>query len=255
MKRKEYFFMLLTVCIALVTICTSAYAFEASVRSHGNVVFESVDGEILLCGEDMTYLLEKVSSIPDEVFDPEYYGHIHVWEYDQVDSDTHIKKCKVCDESALKPHTSFQQEETVITYKGSVFSGTTNICDCGFQWVKEMAHNLRYVQEGEKGHIVECELSDTKYCDGRDEAEEAHSYILEPKEDYKTHLRACTLCGYKKEEECDFVSYSEKNEDLTITWYCECGNSVILSDDTENPPEELLEPETILPDETEEREG
>lgn len=212
MGKKTYCVMLLAICLALAVNCSRAYAVEVSVRSRGNIRFESREGEILLCGEDMDYLLEKVSSIPDEMFDPAYYSHIHIWKYGQIDSSTHTKQCTICSKSVTKSHVSRRQEPSVIIYRGGSFSGTMHTCECGQEWLKETAHNLVYVQKDEEGHIVRCELSNTDYCSGRDETEEEHSYSLESGEDYRTHFKTCRLCGFKKEEECGFDSYSEKTK-------------------------------------------
>lgn len=244
MKKKTGFISLLIACFALVIICSSSYALEqAAVRSHGNVMFEGEEGSILLCGEDVDYLMEKILSIPTETYDPAYYTHLHVWEYDQVNDSTHTRQCRICGENTLKPHTPDQQDEYSISYKGNTYPGVTYTCACGYQWIREAAHNLTYVQKSDSEHVTKCELSGTEYCSGRIEAEEPHAYILVPEEDNK-HLRMCRLCSFEKEEECDFTSYSEENVDQTISWYCECGNSMIASDGSGGLPERPSESET-----------
>lgn len=92
--------MILAVCIALSLYFSNqnVYALGESgtVRSYGNIVFESKNGMINLQGSDIAYLRDKLSSIPTDVYDPGYYTHLHEWDFENITESTHSRKCMVC---------------------------------------------------------------------------------------------------------------------------------------------------------------
>lgn len=53
---------------------------EKSIKSYGTIVYEDANGSVKICAEDIVLLQEKLSSIPEEIFDPALYSNTHVLE-------------------------------------------------------------------------------------------------------------------------------------------------------------------------------
>lgn len=249
MKKNGFLLLNLTVCI-VVLLCAgnqSAYALgdSGTIRSSGNIVFEGQNGTINLVGSDLSFLQEKLSTIPTSVYDPEYYTHLHDWDYESINESAHSKKCGVCGEITSNYHASRRQEQCSFTYNGKTYAGYTYTCECGHQWTREVSHNPVYSLRDDDSHIVKCELEDTGYCSGPMEQVENHSINLQPNDDGEHHYLKCHLCNYEREEACDFTTSVESDDDMSILWYCECGNCISGNKETDNP----AEPEQGLSDE------
>lgn len=85
MKKKKSLLIILMVCTAIIFYFgnEAVYALEnennGTLRSCGNIVFESKSGTIKLAGKDIFYLQDKLSSIPADVFSPKNYTYYHKW--------------------------------------------------------------------------------------------------------------------------------------------------------------------------------
>ncbi len=67
-----------------ISIPCSCYAYansvvvpEINIRSYGNIVYEDENGSVKIYAEDIAFLQEKLSSIPEEIFDPAVYSHVY----------------------------------------------------------------------------------------------------------------------------------------------------------------------------------
>jgi hypothetical protein len=64
-------------------------------------------------------------------------------------------------------------------------------------------------------------------------------------DDNMHHALKC-ICGYDREEECNYNAYSEEDEDAgKIVWHCRCGNYIVC-DPVEEPDENMEEPDLDL---------
>jgi hypothetical protein len=150
-----------------------------------------------------------------------------------VDESNHTKHCAVCgsDNDITTKHNEINKVTYEIFYDGFAYSGYQYTCECGYQWIAETDHNFIYSYENENEHRIECVLGSTEYCAGFE------SYLNEHTEDEivladnnEHHVFIC-VCGYTKEEACDFTEYSEEDEETgEINWYCRCGNAIVESD-------------------------
>lgn len=197
-------------------------------KSHSTLKYQGADGTVELYGSDIRLLAEKISTIPDDPFDPDIYAHTHIWEYININADTHTKHCEECgsENDLTNRHTVSQKEGCDVTYGGKTYRLDKCTCECGYVWIAENTHNLIYVSVDDTEHSVACALDGSEYCPGFRSYTEDHSIEIEANADNTHHTLKCMSCDYEKEEECDYSSYSEVNEDGTeITWFCQCGNS------------------------------
>ena len=100
-------------------------------------------------------------------------SHDHVWEYQDMSEEQHLKHCTVsgCTESTLEPH-NYENDHD-------------NECnDCGH--VRSHKHSFTYEQVDENGHYKTCTT-----CDDIDHEYEEHVYDNPADEE-------CNYCGYKR---------------------------------------------------------
>lgn len=57
---------------------------SSNIKSCGSIIYQDSSGSMELYAEDIALLQEKLSSVPNEIFDPVLYSHIHEWEYINV---------------------------------------------------------------------------------------------------------------------------------------------------------------------------
>ena len=67
-----------------------------NIKSYGSIIYKDSSGSVELYAEDIAFLQEKLASVPDEIFDPVLYSHVHEWEYINVNKNTHTRHCAVC---------------------------------------------------------------------------------------------------------------------------------------------------------------
>lgn len=238
---------LLLACIFFIGIpgIARAAAADTGIKSKGNIIYESSAGSVKLYAEDIALLQEKISSIPEEIFDPYLYSHSHQWEYLDVTKETHKKHCSACGSAydVINPHTAALKKECNITYDGKEYSGYENACVCGYRWAEEMGHTIVYNPKDERCHTITCELAGTQYCIGKELQEEAHGFNLYPI-DQNHHQNVCDTCDYKEEqEECTFDEEIIMEDTGEKRKYCICGNYSIIPD-----PGEVTEPENPDPE-------
>lgn len=212
------------------TTCLAASSTDitSSVKSKNTLKYQGADGKVELYSSDIILLARKLSTIPDRPFNPDVYTHTHVWEYIDINETSHTKHCPECgsDNDIAVPHTVSQKESCEISYEGETYHLDKCICECGYQWVEEDNHHLVYESVNDTKHSVLCALNGTEYCSGFQSYNEVHSMEqIIPNNDNMHHTLKCLLCGYEKEEECDFSNHSEISADETeVTWFCQCGN-------------------------------
>lgn len=74
----------------MIGIPLAAKASEASdtaaIKSYGSFFYDGADGSVRFYAEDLALLQEKLSSVPDEIFDPALYS---LWENGDVTEQSH----------------------------------------------------------------------------------------------------------------------------------------------------------------------
>lgn len=209
---------------------------SSNIKSCGSIIYQDSSGSMELYAEDIALLQEKLSSVPNEIFDPVLYSHIHEWEYINVNRDTHTRHCAGCGSAydMVSAHDVAASKVCTITYNGKEYPGYEKRCRCGYTWKEEMYHNLIYSPVDASYHILSCALDGTDYCSGLSDEKSVHIITAFPI-DESHHRLICDYCGFTGEtQECVFDYDSvEDNEDSTkVRKYCECGNYIIESKET-----------------------
>lgn len=265
MKKKK-------ICLALAVLSVLAFGMTAfaagtddamtAIRSQGALVYRSAAGNVALYSDDIALLAEKISTMPEETYDPHAYAHTHVWDYtDREDGVTHTQHCTVCGETLTCAHAALSMSACTITCDGVAYEGWECSCACGYQWQIEQMHNYVYTVSAENDavHTVHCALSGTDYCDGMVSFMQEHLYADATPDDDATHTeiclycgraltqahtltdmtadsdgehhtQTCAVCGVKVTEDCEYTYEEESETDeetgiLTVRLYCECGNA------------------------------
>lgn len=237
MKKKIVYLILTAVIILGISVpCFAASANTgnigdiSSLRSRNRLKYQSAEGSVELYSDDIMFLADKISTIPNRAFDSGIYSHVHVWEYIDINDLTHTKHCEECgsENDITNPHTAAQRESYEISYDGSTYGGARLTCECGYQWIRESSHNYIYTYVDDTKHSVTCALTGTEYCTGFDSYEEEHVFDEATADnDGLHHTLKCSSCGYERVEECDYTDHFEIDEDAAeITWYCQCGNYI-----------------------------
>ena len=258
MKRNMAFMLALFIFIGipLLTKASETKATSSGIKSVGNIVYQSRAGSVELYAEDIALLQEKLNSVPDEIFNPILYSHMHSWEYIDITAKRHTKHCAGCGSShdIIEEHQAAKTNNCMISYDGEEYIGRAKVCDCGYEWKEEMYHNLVYDSKDDGTHTVSCALSGTEYCNGMSPMEEEHSMVLYAT-DESHHLASCSSCGFTgQEEECVFdeeitVDSDDETSDPEVRKYCKCGNYITESSsggsepDTEEPDPEKPDPD------------
>lgn len=249
--------LLLGLCLGtgMPKICAKAAQTPVS---HGNLIYEGRGASASLYAADIHLLEEKISTIPEQCFDPVWYGHTHNWEYCRINERTHTRHCADCGDAndLTGPHRADSWEHDTIFYKGNSYPAKRYTCACGYQWSMEMRHTLIYEAVDEMNHQVRCALDGSPYCQGCEPSVEEHyAWYYEMDEDELHHEKICIDCGYRIKEACSFDE-TEGDESLRV---CVCGRSAESEEESETPetddkPETPNEPETgdppELPDES-----
>lgn len=261
MKRNMAFMLTLFIFIGipLLTKASDTKATSSGIKSIGNIVYQGRAGSVELYAEDIALLEEKLASVPDEIFNPILYSHMHSWEYTDITAKRHTKHCAGCGSShdIIEQHQVAKTSNCMIPYDDEEYIGRAKVCDCGYEWKEEMYHNLVYDPKDDETHMVSCALSGTEYCNGMSPMEEEHSMVLYAT-DESHHLASCSKCGFTgKEEECVFdeeitVDRDDETLDPEVRKYCKCGNYITESSSGgEEPDPEEPNPEEPDPDEGE----
>lgn len=207
-------------------------AEDKAIKSYGSIIYEDKNGSVKIYAEDINLLQEKLSSIPDEIFDPVLYSHNHVWEYRDVTDQSHTKHCDICgskyDVTNMHSEILEMEKDCTITFGGHDYPGVEKTCECGYTWIEETAHTMVYTQKDDMCHIQSCALDGTPFCTGLEEADLAHMITLIPT-DGTHHQQECFDCGYQGDiEECvfefDLPEELEKAYAAEARKYCACGN-------------------------------
>lgn len=264
MKRKALLLAAVVfICgIPLLTKASETKATSSGIKSIGNIVYQSRAGSVELYAEDIALLQEKLDSVPDEIFNPVLYSHMHSWEYIDITAKRHTKHCAGCGSShdIIEMHQAAERKTCMIPYDDEEYIGYAKVCECGYEWKEEMYHNLVYDPKDDETHTVSCALSGTEYCNGMSPMEEEHSMILYAT-DESHHLASCSKCGFTGEEECVFeeeitVDSDDETADPEVRKYCKCGNYITESSSGgEEPEPEEPDPEKPDPEEPDPDEG
>ena len=230
-------------------------AVRLGVSSRGNLVYREGKREAAVCEADFLLLYEKISTIPEDVFDPIRYTHAHQWEYRNVNEKTHTRHCGICgDAFDLEcAHSVSGEEDYVICYEGAEYSGRRYRCVCGYQWEREASHVVIFEAVDETNHRSRCLLEDTAFCGGYEPLTEEHyAYRYDSCEDGAHHRKSCIDCGFGDGvEDCSFVleAKPEDGDDRdTSLLYCVCGNGRTAGPEedqaeVDGKPEEPTKPE------------
>lgn len=232
MKKRRIIFALAAAVCFLFPCYAYAFSESASGRaSAGNIIYSDGSGVLAFYGEDIALLEGKIATIAGGQYDPAVYSHIHQWKYIDVNDQTHTKHCDLCGAAydTINAHTAGAKEPCVISQGEAVYDGYRYRCECGYQWEKEVPHNLIYVFVDENGHTVSCALNGSAYCNGMTEHVEEHDFDIMPDSDNSGyHICICSLCGYSKSEPCDYTNDPE-GADGDTSQRCICGRT--LTDD------------------------
>lgn len=224
--------LLLPLAVGLCGTAGTAQAKGTKLGSRGNIIYQDEGDNAEVYVADFLLLKEKLDTMPNEIFSPAYYAHVHQWEYTDINERTHIKHCEKCGKGfeLMNPHQAVREEECAITCQGQEYSGRRYSCECGWQWVRETAHVLVFEQVDENCHRSRCALDEEGYCLGYEPIlEEHYAYYYIPDSDGTRHKKVCIDCAYQVEETCSFTLQGGEEESEIQTdepvWYCECGNS------------------------------
>ncbi len=234
MKKRVGILFAMAILMGIPFAVKASESNQTSIRSYGNIFYEDATGSVKIYAEDIAFLQEKLSSIPDEIFDPVRYSHNHVWEYKDITDQGHTKHCDVCGSKydVINMHAMDEQTECILTFKGEEYLGYEKVCECGFKWVEEAYHNLIYAPKDDLYHVSSCALEGTSYCLGMESGDSLHLMNLYPA-DSTHHLEKCGECGYEGNvSECIFdieredvegeePDLDEAEENIK---YCACGN-------------------------------
>lgn len=222
----------------------TAQAKEETLASHGNFIYENSgrNGERLeWYAEDLLLLKEKLSTIPEQCFDPACYTHEHCFVYRDITENTHTKHCEECGAAfdSISAHAAVREERCTISHGGKEYLGRKFICECGWQWMRETGHTLLYEPSDAVNHTVRCALDGSAYCQGYEPVTEEHyAYYYVPDEEGMRHEKVCLDCGYREEEACSFslekpplqgdaedgnAEDDQTGQDAVYRW-CVCGN-------------------------------
>lgn len=203
---------------------------QTGMLSQGSLVYKEEEHSVQIYAADFLILKEKLDTIPDMLFEPACYTHVHQWEYRDVNGKTHTRHCESCGKGfdLVRAHKAEQMEECVFSHDGAEYFGIRYTCVCGYQWELEKTHTLFFETVGEEGHRSRCRLDGTKFCPGYEPLQEEHyAYYYEPCEDGCHHEKICMDCGYRGEEECFFSLPDAEGEDESgsdSSRRCWCGN-------------------------------
>lgn len=251
--RKLAIALLLPLAVGLCGTAGAVQAKGTELSSRGNIIYQNGGEKAEVYAADFLLLKEKLDTMPNEIFTPSYYAHVHQWEYTDINERTHSKHCEKCGKNfdLMNPHQAVREEECTITCQGQEYPGRRYSCECGRQWVQEAAHVLVFEQVDESCHRSRCVLDEEGYCLGYEPIlEEHYAYYYIPDPDGEHHRKICFDCGYQVEETCSFTLESWEKEEIQAdesVRYCECGNSQQIEEDetkepdtdkTENPGEE-----------------
>lgn len=242
---------------------------NSDIKSCGSIIYKDNSGSVELYAEDIALLQEKLASVPEDIFDPVLYSHMHEWEYINVNQYTHTRHCDGCGSSydMVSAHNAVKSRICTITYEGKEYSGREKSCSCGYAWKEEMYHNLIYSPADATYHTLSCALDGTDYCSGLVAEESEHITTAYPEEDAAHHRLVCDYCGFAGEMQAcifDYDSVEESEDPTLIQRYCVCGNyitepketvsgnSTETEDGTEEEEEETQEgaPESISENQT-----
>jgi len=206
-------------------------AKESALSSRGSIIYQQDGKEAALYAEDLFLLEDRLSTIPEDIFDPACYTHTHQWEYRDINEKTHTRHCAACGSAydLMAAHTARQGEDDPIVLDDKTYPGRRYTCICGYQWVREASHELIFEAVDETNHRIRCALDATGYCRGYEPVEEEHyAYTYVPCQDGMHHKIICIDCGYTVgEEDCSFTAKPDPDEgddrDPALL-YCECGN-------------------------------
>lgn len=219
-------------------------AKEENLASRGSLVYEDDRGKTEWYAEDLLWISEKLSSIPEQCYDPARYTHEHDWVYRDINDKTHTRHCDGCGAAydITNTHKAVREERCVIAHGEGSYSGRNYICECGWQWMRENGHTLLFEAVDAVSHTSRCALDGTAYCQGYEPVTEEHyAYYYVPGEDGMHHEKVCLDCGWREEEMCCFSQENPEGEeaeaDETLRW-CVCGNKEKQKDTSEEDPSE-----------------
>ncbi len=248
-RLKKHFlqaFLLLTLLFFTSGMPDVQAASARALASHGNLVYGGTRGGASLYAADILLLEEKISTIPEQCFDPVCYTHTHHWEYCQINEKTHTRHCADCKENGdlTSPHRIDRWERDTIFYEGKTYAGKRYTCVCGYQWCMEQSHTMICEPADETSHQIRCALDKTSYCQGCEPfVEEHYVWYYEMNEDKLHHKQICYDCGFQIEQICSFDYTDDEGRRV-----CICGNCE-TQDDSESPDvrDESEEPEKTDP--------
>ncbi len=223
-------------------------AKETAPSFRGSIIYQQEGKEAAWYVEDLILLEDRLSAMPEDTFDPACYTHTHRWEYRDINEKTHTRHCAVCGSAydLTAAHTARQEEDCPIDFEGETYPGRRYTCICGYQWVREAAHELVFETVDETNHRIRCALDDTDYCRGHEPVEEEHyAYTYVPCQDGTHHKKICIDCGFiAGEEDCSFtqkpIPGEEDDRDPNL-FYCACGNGRAEPSLSDAPAEHSME--------------
>ncbi len=175
--------------------------------SRGNLAYRQKETGAQVYAADFLLLRDRLSTIPDTVFEPACYTHTHQWEYLDINGENHTRHCEICGSAydLVGAHKPKEMGNCTLSYDGAQYAGISYICDCGYGWEREEAHTLVFDSVDENTHRSRCRLDGSDFCTGYEPViEEHYAYHYKPCEDGIHHERICMDCGYQDQEECRF---------------------------------------------------
>jgi len=74
MQKRIGILCAMAIMIGIPLAAKASEASDTAIQSYGNFFYESADGSVRFYSEDLALLQEKLSSVPDEIFDPALYS-------------------------------------------------------------------------------------------------------------------------------------------------------------------------------------
>ncbi len=86
MQKRIGILCAMVILIGIPLAAKASEASDAAIKSYGSFVYDGADGSVRFYSEDLALLQEKLSSVPDEIFDPALYSP---WESVDVTEQSH----------------------------------------------------------------------------------------------------------------------------------------------------------------------
>lgn len=169
--RKLAIALLLPLAVGLCGTAEAAQAKGTELGSRGNIIYQNGGEKAEVYAADFLLLKEKLDTMPNEIFSPAYYAHVHQWVqeaahvlvFEQVDANCHRSRCVLDEEGYCLGYEPILEEHYAYYYiPDSDGEHHRRICfDCGYQVEETCSFTL---ESWEKETEIQTDES-VRYCE------------------------------------------------------------------------------------------